>query len=277
MHLTYPPRAAQVLRWIDIRTPVDAARLFGLLGSASALLAALLLAILLMDTRLMGGELVWLKPLKFALSFAILFGTEHLVTCRLSRPWRHNLFLLAAGVASAAAFVFEMAYIMAQAARGEPSHFNETTPWHQAMYALMGTGASALMATIAVIGLAVLLDRQARLACPVRAGIWLGFLITVILTLWVAGELAGNGSRYIGTPTQDGARIPVLGWSLQVGDLRPAHFLALHAMQVLPLVGLAADRLRLGTRIVWGSGALYVAFTVFVFLQALSGLPLLTL
>ena len=64
----------------------------------------------------------------------------------------------------------------------------------------------------------------------------------------------------------------------EVGDLRPAHFLALHAMQVLPLVGWWIDR-RGGAslRALHSSAAAWALLTVAVFAQALAGLPLLRL
>jgi hypothetical protein len=73
-----------------------------------------------------------------------------------------------------------------------------------------------------------------------------------------------------------GAVIPLFGWSAVVGDLRPAHFLALHAMQVLPLAAWAL-RGRGGVGAVWVAGGLWTALTLAVFAQALAGLPLVAL
>ncbi|PLL10376.1 hypothetical protein C0V75_20920, partial [Tabrizicola sp. TH137] len=90
------------------------------------------------------------------------------------------------------------------------------------MYGLMGTGATVLMLTVSIVAVVTLLDRDARLDQCLRLSIGLGFLLTVVLTFWVAGELAGNGGRYIGTPSVNGPKIPIVGWSMEVGDLRPA-------------------------------------------------------
>ena len=92
----------------------------------------------------------------------------------------------------------------------------------------------------------------------------------------MAGELAGNGGRYIGTPSVDGSRLPIVGWSMEVGDLRPAHFFALHAMQVLPACGYIASRFDFSQRLVWIATALYASFTITVFLTALRGIPLIS-
>ncbi|MFM7344942.1 MAG: hypothetical protein ACKO1J_06200, partial [Tagaea sp.] len=71
------------------------------------------------------------------------------------------------------------------------------------------------------------------------------------------------------------ARLPFLGWSREVGDLRPAHFLALHAMQVLPAAGYALDRLGADARFVWIGAISYALLTASVFTQALQGVPLI--
>ncbi len=257
-------------------TRFDAAHLFDRLTIAAVGMSVLTLGMLLLDGRTLADEHVWLKPFKFAISFTVLFATLGFVTKRFSHFWRTNWILVASAVASAAAFAFEMAYIAAQAARAEASHFNESTPFHEMMYALMGTGATALMTSIAIVGLAAFADGEARLGPKLRLGIVSGFILTVLLTTWVAGELAGNGGRYIGIPTADGPRIPLVGWSMEVGDLRPAHFLALHAMQVLPATGYLADRFRLPARWVWIASVLYAIFTTMVFLKALQGAPLIS-
>ncbi|MEM7717824.1 MAG: hypothetical protein AAF222_01350 [Pseudomonadota bacterium] len=254
----------------------DAAHGFERLAFTAAGMTMLTLGMLALDGRMLGGEPVWLKPLKFAVSFGIFFATLAWVTAKLSSAWRNSWSLVGAAATSAAAFCFEMAYIGAQAARQEPSHFNETTPFHELMYGLMGTGATALMLTVGLVGIAALLDRDARLEPRLRLSITLGFLITVVLTFWIAGELAGNGGRYIGTPGTDHATLPLLGWSMEVGDLRPAHFFSLHAMQVLPVFGLLAHRLQLPLRSVWIATVLYASFTIMVFVAALQGIPLLS-
>ena len=254
----------------------DAARWQTALAVSAVGMTVLTAGMLGLDDRTLAGEPVWLKPFKFSVSFALLFATLAMVSFRLSDRWRQSWVLIGATAASAAAFAFEMAYIGAQAARAEPSHFNDSSPFHELMYSLMGTGASALMATIAVVGIIAFVDRAARMGEATRIAVSAGFLLTVFLTVWVAGELAGNGGRFVGTPGPDARSLPLLGWSLEVGDLRPAHFLSLHMMQVLPLIGVLVDRAGLGVRVVWTSAALYSALTLVVFFQALAGLPIVS-
>lgn len=257
-------------------TRFDAARWFDGLFFAALGMTMLTLGMYAIDDRMLNGEPVWLKPFKFAVSFAILFVTLAWASKKLSGPWRKSLVLVSGAGASAAAFFFEMSYISAQAARQELSHFNETTPFHEMMYGLMGTGATVLMLTVSIVAVAILMDRDARIDQCLRLSIGLGFLLTVGLTFWVAGELAGNGGRYIGTPSVDGSKVPIVGWSMEVGDLRPAHFFALHAMQVLPALGYVASRFGLSQRLLWIATVLYASFTILVFMTALRGIPLIS-
>ncbi|MEL6753000.1 MAG: hypothetical protein AAFO57_03150, partial [Pseudomonadota bacterium] len=86
------------------------------------------------DVRMVDGAFVWMKPLKFSLSFALLFATIALVEARLSAPARDGWTLRITGWVMAAAFLSEMAYMMYQRALAEPSHFNVSTPFNQFMY-----------------------------------------------------------------------------------------------------------------------------------------------
>jgi hypothetical protein len=108
-----------------------------------------------------------------------------------------------------------------------------------------------------------------------QLGIWWGAIISFVLTVIVGGYLGGNGSHFIGDQSNPELVLPLFGWSTEVGDLRPAHFLSLHALQFMPLVGLWADRTDKGIMVLWIAGYIYLALTVALFIQALFGQPLI--
>jgi hypothetical protein len=79
-----------------------------------------------------------------------------------------------------------------------------------------------------------------------------------------------------------GPGLPIVGWSTDGGDLRVAHFVGLHALQVLPLLGWLLTTYapvwispKARARIVGAAGALWLALTLLVFWQALRGQPLI--
>jgi len=251
--------------------------LWALFGFSVAMLLGFGAAALL-DGRTLAGDDVWLKPAKFALSFVVLYATLALVVERLSAPVRDGRILRSTLAVMVVATWAEMAYIGGQAGRGVHSHFNVYTRWEALAYTLMGIGAVALVLGIGIIGIIAWRDRGARFGPALRLGIGLGFALSTVLTLVTAVTLGGQSSHFVGTPSAGAATIPFFGWSAEVGDLRPAHFLALHAMQALPLLGWWLDRRgHHGRGVMMGAAAAYALLTVAVFVQALMGLPLLRL
>jgi hypothetical protein len=257
----------------------------GTLWASTGLSVALLLAFAVagaLDARTLGGDNVWLKPAKFALSFAVLFATMAWVVERLSPAVRQGRALRFTLAAMVLAFWTEMAYIGGRAGLGLASHFAVGTPLEAAMYALMGVGAVTLVLGIGTVGWLAARDHGAAMGLATRTGVALGFMLTTALTLVTAGVLSSNGGHFVGTPSADAVSLPLLGWSGEVGDLRPAHFLALHAMQALPLLGAGLDRRSApsgaaGRTALGAAAAAYALATAAVFVQALMGWPLVRL
>ena len=252
---------------------------FHVLTVVSAILLAVTVAWGFVDARLIDGVPVWMKPLKFALSFVVLFWTMALVEARMSAGWREGWTLRITGWVMAAAFLSEMAYMIYQAARAEASHFNLSTPFHETMYTVMGVGAVSLIAGVAVMGWAVTRDGGVAMGPGLREGVWLGFASTFVLTFIVAGYLSSSGGHFVGVHPEGAPTVPLMGWSGVTGDLRPAHFASIHAMQALPLLGLWLDRRG-------GAGAVrklrlaaagFAVLTLALFVQALMGVPLIPL
>ena len=225
-----------------------------------------------LDERVLRGVNVWVKPMKFMASVALLalttlwFARLLPAAVRQARSFRALVWTL---IASGG---FEVGYITLQAGLGEASHYNVGDPFHAAMYTLMGAGALALTATQP--WLAALIWRHGRrdIAPAYRLAVLLGLVLTFVLG-------AGVGILLGGTQPAGGPGLPVVGWSRLGGDLRVAHFIGIHAGQVLPLAGfaMAAWRPRLALAGVWIVTASWSALWAAALLQALAGQPLIAL
>lgn len=240
-----------------------------------AAVALVLVPPALVDARTLDGVGVWVKPLKFAASLVLHFLTLAVLVQFLSPERRAAPRMKRLVQASVAAGLFEIGYLAWQATRGRHSHFNFDTGFETVMYALMGAGATLLVAVPFVVGVQILRQRDDD-GSGLRLGAVLGLLLAPALTMIVSGYMSGVVyGRWIGEAADGGAVLPLLGWSREAGDLRPAHFVALHAMQLLPLAGYAGDRFvpAASRALVWATAALLAAAAAALFAQALAGRP----
>jgi hypothetical protein len=233
---------------------------------------------LALDGRTLNGISVWVKPLKFQASVGLyLLTLAWFVGVLPERVRRGRAVLVLVSVALATS-AFEIGYITFQAGRGLASHYNVGDPFHATMYTLMGIGAVTLTAVSPALAFLLARHRPPAWSPAFWLSVVLGLVLTFVLGAGAGGVLSSGDGHWIGGLRTDAGGVPVFGWSRTGGDLRVAHFLGIHAMQVLPLIGFAAGRLmreRGAAITVWGATAAYCAATVLVFVQALRGIPLL--
>ncbi len=251
------------------------------LGAAAWLSLLALVPVLLamsIDLRTVNGISVWIKPAKFLVSFAVYYATLAWVSGWLSastRARRPHRFVVAVALGAG---VLEMTWLLLAAAFGVPAHFNREQPWATA-YQVAGAGAVMLLVAVLVQGVLVARDREAALAPALRHAIVLGAVVAFATTLITASVLSSGDGHWVGGARSDAGGLPLVGWSRTGGDLRVAHFFALHAQQALPLVGLALVALRRpdARAAVWVATAVYTAWIGFTFVQALRGQSLLAM
>jgi len=245
-----------------------------LVGFALVMLAAMLPAAigLGLDERVLRGVNVWVKPLKFMAAVALLALTTAWFAGQLPAAVRRSRAFAALVWTLICTGGFEVVYITLQAALGQASHYNVGDAFHGLMYTLMGLGALALTATQPWLAWLIWRHGDRGVAPAWRLAVLLGLVLTFGLGA-TAGMLLG------GLQPPAGAGLPVFGWSRIGGDLRVAHFVGIHAGQVLPLIGgaLAAWRLRGAVAGVWLAAALWTALWAVTLVQALQGRPLIGL
>ncbi len=247
---------------------------------------------LVIDPRVITGAPAWLKPAKFAISIAIYGATLlWLLTFVTDRPRLVAVisWLVALGVG------IELVLIAMQAFRGTTSHFNVATTFDATVFGVMAGVIAAVWLLTALV--AVLLFRRQFASPAIVWGVRLGLLISLVgmaiafrmpqptpqqeAQMDAAGSSPIVGAHAVGVE-DGGPGLPIVGWSTEGGDVRVAHFVGLHALQVLPVLGLlltiyapgwlsARDR----ARTVGVAGALWLALTLIAFWQALRGQPLI--
>jgi hypothetical protein len=238
---------------------------------------------LTLDARLLDGVPVWLKPLKFGLSNAAFAFTLAWILAALGHSPR---FVCRVGWGVTLVLVLESVLIGLQASRGIHSHFNATSYVNAAIVTMMGA------AIVVAMGLTVAVARAlfrrpapdasaqaARLGLVIAlGGASIGGLMGVPARdqLTDLREGAVLGGHTVGGP-DGGPGLPLTHWNTSHGDLRVPHFVGLHAMQVLPLVGWAIARRRRPAErqiaLVRVAAAAYAALVGILLWQALRGEP----
>jgi hypothetical protein len=252
-------------------------QIWWLLAAVCAVAALPTLLLLLTDPRAIAGANVWAKPLKFQISLAVHMATLALAAALLPQELRASWLFAGLVTIAAISLLGEVSYITLQGARGEPSHFNVTTPFHARMYTLMGIGALLLLLPALVIGLALWVKPPADLHPAVRDAVALGFVGGALLTVLVAGHIGSRLSPFVGTEPLGAPRWPLAGWSRSVGDLRISHFAATHMLQGVPLAGLAIARLvplPVARPAVWLFALAWTVATLWLYRLALAGTPI---
>jgi hypothetical protein len=247
---------------------------------------------LLFDPRTVMGQPTWAKTTKFSLSLVLytstmlwIFGYDTL------RP-RLSRFILSA---SAYILGFEMILMIFQGARAVPMHFNNTTSFDATLFGIMAVTITLLW-FVNALGIAVLTVQKVpsrafawslRLGLIIAlAGMLEGFMMTSPTSAQMALLRAGQHSDMIGAHTvgapDGGPGLPLLGWSTTHGDLRIGHFVGLHRLQIIPLLGLflmlrrerwLTERHKVLLVMIGAAG--YLGLAVLVTWQALRGQPLI--
>lgn len=235
---------------------------FGLFNLGMALVCLLLMPF--EETQILGVNR-WLKPFKFYASVGIMILTitwlmYYLNNQKKVSTWSRIIFIT---------MFFENGIIFMQSVRKTTSHFNQTSALNGVLFSIMGI--LILIFTIMMILVCISFFRQKQFSIPDRYvwGIRLGLVFFVIFSI-EGGVMVGLLKHTIGGPDGEPG-LPLVNWSNQYGDLRVAHFVGLHSLQVLPLFG----------NYVSGSKRQSIIFSIFYFLiaatlffQAMKGIPL---
>jgi len=211
------------------------------------------------------GINAFIKPAKFFLSIWIFCWTmgwylEYLDNKRRVRNYTWMVVIV---------MIIEQFIITWQAANGRLSHFNTTTPFYQSLFYIMGAAITTLVIWTILVGYWFCKQKQFRAPMPYIWGIRLGIFVFAIFA-FEGGYIASHLSHTVGGP-MGGPGLPVVNWSTEFGDLRVAHFIGIHSLQLIPLFGYYIAKTNRAVQIFT---VIYFLATAFLLVQALEKLPL---
>lgn len=242
-------------------------------------LLVLSLAALPFDHRRILGLNPWVKPIKFEISVIIFLLTMGALLAALGRlgAWPRARRRLAWGFG--VAMIVENTIIAMQSLRGVRSHMNIATPFDGIAFGIMGVFIAFNTVLLAIL-LVLFLRTRNGLPQPVRWGIDLGLLMMLAGSVEGVFMIVRFWGHTVGAK-DGGAGLAFVNWSTAHGDLRVAHFFALHALQAFVLTGWALTRAPLKpwlqTTATVAFALLYSGMVWLLFTQALRGEPLLAL
>ena len=225
-----------------------------------------------LDHRQILGLNPWVKPLKFDLSVFVYLITAAGILSGIV-GWRRSRLVIGWGIG--VAMIVEDLIISMQSFRGVRSHMNYATLFDGVSFGIMGAFI-ALNTLLLVWLLVIVCFDTTQWPKPIAWGVRLGLLALV------AGSIEGvvmvlHGGHTVGA-TDGSAGLFFLNWSREYGDLRVAHFFAIHALQAMPLLGWLLTRTTLQQRTQLGilvAGFLgYMAAVGALFRQAMSAHPI---
>jgi len=206
----------------------------------------------------------WVKPMKFFFSIAIMSWTMGWLMYYLKRQ---KAVRVCSWLIVISMFV-ENFIITLQSARETASHFNTSSALNGMLFSIMGLFIVAF--TVTVIYITVLYFRQKQFNLPGSYlwGIRLGLVLFIIFSV-EGGMMVSRLSHTVGGP-DGGPGLPIVNWSTVYGDLRVAHFLGMHALQIMPLAGFYIIKTKRG---IIAFAILYGLLVSAMFILALRGVP----
>ena len=235
----------------DLTTLSFASKALLIYGGLMWLACGLTYWVSLSDARTLREVGIWVKPMKFMAATALFVWTTVWLSEWANAAVTHSQAYTGICALIFLTSLFEVVYISYQASQGAASHYNTSDPFHAFMFGLMGLAAVGLTASQAWLAWEIGSARGPQ-GLPVSAwGVVVGLVLTFVLST-ISGFMLG------GHQAPAGQGLPLVGWHLHQ-DIRPAHFLGVHAQQLIPLWGLIAERCfgSYGTHALGAGSAIY--------------------
>lgn len=205
----------------------------------------------------------WYKPFKFAVSLGVYSWTMAWY-CYYLPEFNLQLFNWTVVVL----WSFEVVYIAFQASRGQLSHYNVSTPLYSVLYSMMAIAATIVTLYTAYVGYLFFKSDFPELPIYYLWAIRFGIVLFIIFSF--EGFAMGSRLNHSVGALNDNSNWFIIGRSKTVGDLRVAHFIGMHALQVIPVLSFYLLK---STRLTIALAILYALLAMFTLIQALQGKP----
>src|SRR5712671_2274653 len=173
----------------------------------------------------------WIKPIKFSMSFSTFASTISLLLMALQIP-KWLLTLVRRAIATSVAL--EILSLATQAWR---------SAYHLSGQSLFDTSLAQLTNSMVIVNTGIVCWMLAlfcvnrvqtdRIDWPMVSAIRYSIMIFLAGNA-IGGYMLARGSHTVGV-ADGGPGLPFVNWSVIGGDLRIAHFIAIHAIQIVPL------------------------------------------
>lgn len=241
-------------------------------GWFNALLLATAVIMFFVDDTTIKGINAWIKPMKFAISITIYACTFAWLLFYIQKEKAKKIVSLGVIIC----MLVENVLIFMQAFRGTTSHFNVYNAFDGMVFSVMGIFI-ALNSVVILYTIILFLSRNIPLE-PVMLSAWRWGLILFFLGGISGGWMVSQLAHTVGA--QDGGPgLPFVNWSTLAGDIRAAHFVTLHGLQILPLAAFIFVKISKENAAALSKTFSIVYFTACLWLHwlALKGLPLISI
>ncbi len=233
-------------------------------GLVCLFFSILFLILAKISTTQVYGVNAWYKPFKFAFS-TMTYVWAMAWYCYYLPDFNFKLFNWSVIILLG----FEIIYITIQASKGQLSHYNLSTRFYSVMFSLMALAATIVTIYTAYVGFLFFKNSFPNLPNYYVWAIRLSIMLFVIFSF--EGFAMGSRLNHSVGGFNENSNWFILGWSKTIGDLRVAHFIGMHALQLLPFLSFYVIK---NTKFTVFISILYGFLALITLVQALQGKPL---
>lgn len=218
------------------------------------------------DNRMIDGFSVWNTPLKYMLSSAITLWTFGWILEYLRSKSTIRIFsrLMAFSVCA------EIILLLFRSLRKQESYFPSEYNKDHSLYYLMLLMAAIYAVTFIFITIAFFRQKKMPISQHYAWGIRMSMICFLFLILSGAIMLLKMSHNFGGTDTESG--IILLNFSTHIGDMRVPHFMAIHSLQIIPVLSYYLFNKK---NQVMAFSAFYIILMLTLIIMAMLGMPLI--